>query len=286
MPSEHTQITTASSYNTKNMIFSEPVETKTPTFSFRRIMIQTKNTDKTTGDLVIATPKLFSFGVQENKSTDPTKPPNGYSMALSLWNRDGCTDEEKKFTDTYLDIINACREHVLNNKDSIQKYDLEKSDLKKLDSLWWKRDKGQIVEGTGPTLYAKLISSKKDNKILTLFYNEKGDPVDPLSLFGKYCNVYGAIQIQSIFIGLKISVQVKLYECEVKLIDTGMRRLLRPESQPTVSAASSSSLPLYSEQDDNEIKDDDDIPVEEPVKPKTTVVRKVKKIIRKSEMDD
>ena len=34
----------------------------------------------------------------------------------------------------------------------IEKYDLEKADLKKLNPLYWKREQGKIVEGRGPTL--------------------------------------------------------------------------------------------------------------------------------------
>ena len=42
----------------------------------------------------------------------------------------------------------------------------------------------------------------------------------------------GAIKIESIFIGNKISLQVKLYEAVVRRLDQGMRKLL---SRPTSS---------------------------------------------------
>ena len=106
------------------------------------------------------------------------------------------------------------------------------ADLKKLNPLYWKKDKGKIVEGTGPTLYAKLISSKKHNKILSMFFNMDGDSIDPLSLLGKYCYSKAAVKIESIFIGNKISLQVKLYEAEIELMDSGMKPLM---SRPKVT---------------------------------------------------
>ena len=122
---------------------------------------------------------------------------------------------------------------MLENRDEIERYELEESDLKRFNPLYWKKEKGKIVEGMGPTLYAKLIYSKKSDKILTLFSDSHDNSdVDPMSLFGKYCFTEGAIKIESIFIGNKISLQVKLYEGVVRRLDQGMKKLL---SRPTSS---------------------------------------------------
>ena len=58
-----------------------------------------------------------------------------------------------------------------------------------------------MIEGSGPTLYAKLMVSKKLNKIVSMFFGKDGNTVDPLNLMGKYCWVKAAIKIESIFIG-------------------------------------------------------------------------------------
>ena len=72
--SDNTQLTTASGYDTKNMIFSEAqagtIPNSVPQINYKRISIQTRNPDGTTGDLIIPTSQLFSFGVSEN-----TNPP-------------------------------------------------------------------------------------------------------------------------------------------------------------------------------------------------------------------
>ena len=303
MMSENTQLTTASGYKTKNMIFSEAqsgtIPGSVPQINYKRINISTRNPDGTVGELILPTTQLFSFGVSEN--TEPgTGKVNGYVMPLCLWNRDGPSKEEKEWTDTFDSIIETCKDHLVANREEIDQYDLTKSDLKKFNPLYYKKDKGKVIPGSGPTLYSKLIVSKKQEKIVTMFYNYEGDNVEALSLLGKYCYVKGAVKIESIFIGNKISMQVKLYECEVKLMDTGMKRLLtRPNAQKRV-LTSNYLNPLLENNDedddnnnekldidDNKIDDndsikssDDDVQVPEKV-----TKRKVKKIVRKKPIE-
>ena len=105
--------------------------------------------------------------------------------------------------------------------------------LKDLIPFIGRKIRVRLSKGTGPTLYAKLIYSKKSDKILTLFSDSHDNSdIDPMSLFGKYCFAEGAIKIESIFIGNKISLQVKLYEAVVRRLDQGMKKLL---SRPTSS---------------------------------------------------
>ena len=291
--SDNTQLTTASGYDTKNMIFSEAqagtIPNSVPQINYKRINIQTRNPDGTTGDLIIPTSQLFSFGVSENTNPETGKV-NGYVMPLCLWNRDGATKEEKEWSDTFDRIAEACKEHLVANREEIDMYELELRDLKKFNPLYWKRDKGKIVEGTGPTLYAKLIVSKKQDKIVTMYYDNDGEEVDPLTLLGKYCYAKGAVKIESIFIGNKISLQVKLYECEVRLMDTGMKRMMkkRPEGQKRVLVASTNK-PLEEKEvesdSDASVKDsdseDDDAPKKTSTKKAATPVKKVKRRVKK-----
>lgn len=299
MTDNNTQLTTASGYDTKRMIFSEPaageIPNSVPAIKYKRINIQTRNEDGTIGELILQTERLFSFGVGENTNPE-TKKVNGYVMPLVLWNRDNPSQAEKDWTTTFDNIMECCKDHLINNKEEIDKYDLERADLKKLNPLYYKKEKGKVVEGSSPTLYAKLIVSKKLDKIVTMFFNNNGDPIDPMTLLGKHCHVKAAIKIESIFIGSKISMQVKMYECEATLIETGMKRLLkRPTPQPRMISTSSANPMMDSKNDDDDedenndddvgIVDDDDEPTDpdpepEPVKKK--VIRKVKKVVRKS----
>lgn len=252
----NTQLTIAKGYDVKRMVFSKPEVNSVPgtPISYKRINIGTINPDGSQGELILSTSRLFSFGVSENTSMD-SGAVNGYTMPLCLWTKDAPTEDEKAWTTTFDKIVEQCKNHVLAVKDDVEKYDLDERDLKKLNPLYWKREKGKIVEGQGPTLYAKLIESKKNNKILTSFYNaETGEDIDPMSLKGKYCYVDAAVKIESIYIGNKVSLQIKLYEAGVKLLESGPRRLLsRPVYNNSVTMGASSSA-----------QDDDDAPVALP----------------------
>ena len=220
-------------------------------------------------------------------------------MPLCLWTKDGATQEEKDWSTTFDAIVEKCKEHLLSVREEIEQYDLVMSDLKKFNPLYLKKEKGKVVEGTGPTLYAKLLVSKKLEKIVTMFFDFEGNPIDPLTLIGKYCYAKSAIKIESIFIGNKISLQVKLYESEVKLMETGMKRLLkRPEAAPRMLASveptlqnlkiSVPDLPNVApktEINDDSINDSDDESKEDAKKPPAKT-RVVKKIVRKVTQQD
>jgi hypothetical protein len=258
--SNNTQLTPAIGYDTKSMIFSEPQSGSIPgsTITFKRILIQTKNPDGTVGDLIIPTTKVFSFGPSESRDL-ATQKLNGYVMPLCLYTRDNPQKEEVNWVESFNNIVEECKKHLVTEetKRKIEKYDLEYVELKKMNPLYYKREKGKIVPGTGPTLYAKLIRSKKLNKIITMFYNFDGEEINPLDNIGKYCFAKAAIKIESIFVGSKITLQVKLYECEMRLIEMGMPRLLRPNAKKRV-LTSKQSCPLLSESKDGEEQLSDD----------------------------
>lgn len=294
---DNTQLTPAYGYDTERMIFSEPIigtiPDSKPAISFKRITISTRNEDGSIGELIIPTERIFSFGVSENISQDTGKI-NGYVMPLCLFNRDGATKEEKEWVKTFENIVEKCKDHLIDNKDEIEQYDLERRDLKKLNCLYYKKDKGKVVEGTGPTLYAKLITSKKqENKIVTMFFDNADKQIQGIDLLGKYCYAKAAIKIESIFIGNKISLQLKLYECEVELMQSGMKRLLpRPNSVNRVLTKVSSNKPPLPDGDggdDDEVGsldgDFNDMVVEDS-KQKKPIKKVIKKVIKKKQPDN
>jgi hypothetical protein len=287
----NTQLISANNYDTSLMDFSAPQQGSIPgggpSISFSRINISTRNSDGSVGELVIPTGRLFSFGVSENVSPDTGKV-NGWTMPLCLWNKDGATPDEMAWSNTFDKIVERCVSHILDNKEELDKLDLEKSDFKKFNPLYWRKEKKMVngkaqmlpVEGTGPTLYSKLIYSKKNEKFVTNFFDINDQPIDPLDMLGKYCYSTAAIKIESIFIGNKISLQVKLYEAVVEPVQSGMKRLLaRPAANSMVIEASRtanvSAAAVMAEESDDESDDgsiEESKPVEAPVK---KIVRKV-----------
>ena len=306
---ENTQLTPAQGYNPKQrMIFSEPIigsipDSKTK-IEFKRINISTRNEDGTVGELIIPTERLYSFGVSENTSQE-TGNVTGFTFPLCLWNRDGCTPAEKTWVDNFNDIVDNCIDHLIDNKEEIDLFELTRGDLTKtkggLNPLYYKKekftdDKGKTVlrnvPGRGPTLYAKLIYSKKQDKFLTQFFDKNDQTIEARDLMGKHCYANGAVKIESIFIGSKISLQVKLYEAVVEPSKMGMKRLLeRPKARSMVLAASHNDKSAASALDDDEdsaiIPEDNGSLVgsgdEDSKKPspKKTVVRKVKRVVAK-----
>ena len=302
---QNTQLTSPAGYDTSRMIFSEPVSgaipNSTPKIEFKRINISTRNEDGTVGELILPTERLFSFGVSENTSQETGKV-NGYTFPLCLWNRDGATQMEKAWTDTFNKIVDSCITHLVDNREEVDMFELTRADLTKskggLNPLYWKKekatnDKGKTVlrrvPNTGPTLYTKLIFSKKSNKFLSQFFDLNDEPLNAMDLMGKYCYTQAAIKIESIFIGSRISLQVKLYEAVVEPTSTGMKRLLgRPKAHSKVleHRANTSAPPLAGDDDDDDdgsiqdSSDEEETPAAKKA-PAKKVVRKVRRVVRR-----
>lgn len=266
------QLTPFQGYNTDNMIFGTPVPSITIPGNFY-IPISTKYPDGTTGNLILPTAgRLFSFGVSENKSPE-TGEVSGWSFPLCLYNRDGPTEEQEEWVDTYNRIVKRISEHLIDVAPEMGK-EITESELSKtkggLNPLYWKREQVKdektgktvfrVVPGTGPTFYPKLIYSKgkkkstpalkggkdikKDSdeheptgKFISRFFDMKDQPIDPLGLQGKYCYSEAAIIVESIFIGKNASIQNKLYEAVVEVAESSMTRLMhapRPKANSSV----------------------------------------------------
>jgi hypothetical protein len=229
-PMSNARLSSVQNFNVNNITVSEANPGFHP--NTYRIFIGVEYPDGSTGPLIFSTDELYSFGVQQNMSfdVDPVtkeKRVTGYSMPLCLWNSDGPTQHQTDFINTIEDIVKFLKDYLLQDdvKEEINHYELEPSDLKKLSPIFWKREKGKIVEGKGPTLYPKLLCNK-ELKIYTLFGDVNGNELDPLDLIGKRFHTKACIKIESIFVGAHITLQIKVIEAEIKFIDQGRPRLL------------------------------------------------------------
>jgi len=238
MAFDNTQLTNITKkFDTKNLIFGKPRDGSIPnsTVVFKRIPIGVRNTDGSLGELVIpTTDNLYSFGLSPNTNMQTGKT-DGYTLSLCLWNKDTPTDEQKEWVENFTKIIDSIKDYLLSHRDDFGKYELESADLKNFNPLYYKKEKGKRVDGAGPVLYPKVIQNKKNDVITTPFCNENGEDIDPMILLNKACKATAAIKIESIFIGAKLSLQVKVYEAQVKMFDNTVKRLLRkPESSSSV----------------------------------------------------
>lgn len=271
---KNTQLTELNSFDVSNLVFESVSKQQVPNQNifYKRINIGIQNPDGSIGDLLFQTPKCFSFGVSVNTDSK-TNEVTGYSLPISLYNRDGPTDEQKKFVEVFNEITQACKEHLLEDetKDALEKYDLEMANLKDISSsvLWWKKEKGVVVPGSGPTLYPKLITSKSKPKkgvvnqepekmkiVSELFSESSGDNLDPLTLIGKHCLTVGEIKFESIYIGTKITLQIKLIGASIELVESGIKCHLN-RKKPTTGLIKG-NIKNLNDVDDEDVKDKDD----------------------------
>jgi len=219
-----TQLSDFSNFDFDSVIFYNPesINHSETNESFKKIKIAVKNKDGSIGDLIFSTPSsLFSFGIQEIHDNQGRI--NGYIMPISLWKKRQPTEEETEFQtvlQTLIDLSKECVEHYVE----------QKIDLKRFSPLSFRKtfeENNNKEETKAPLLYTKLIYNKRDEKINTIFIDEHTNAeISPLSILSKRCLVTGAIKIDSIFIGEKITLQVKLYEALINVIQKPQRLLL------------------------------------------------------------
>lgn len=223
-----TQLTDYRDYDVDNLILQLPERRN----DVQRIRVLTHHLDGTMGDLIISTPRLLTFGMQEQIDPD-TQHTIGYQIPLVMWGKNGPTEEEKRFVDTLENIVEACKEFIIDNKDEIGRPTLEYTDLHRLSPLYYKMNNGEIQKDHSPLLYTKLNIFRQDDglQIRTLFTDENTkEPIDPLQLINRRCFITGAIKLESIIVSNKgrPRFQVKLFEARVRFIDTGFKSLLDP----------------------------------------------------------
>ena len=215
------QLSSYENITQENIIFNEAKEykVKDSKIKYKRIPIEVKYPNGKKGALVLESPVLFSFGVNEKKNQETNKLV-GYSIPVCLWAKDSePNNKEKAFFD------------VINNVTTLSELHLEKEYGADLAStlfppFYYKqieytdkkgKKKTKVDESSAPVLYAKLIYSEKSKKILSLFKGKGGKDLNPFKYINQYCNVKLALIIEGIFISKTVtSLQIKVDECYVK----------------------------------------------------------------------
>ena len=210
------QLTKPSSLRKESVIF---LESKTDKHGNESIKINTVYSNNKPGPLVIETPFLFSFGVNERKSQE-TDEIVGYTLPVCLWGKDEePTPEQTNFFECLTLLQEVCHEYLEETYDSDVSERLSEILYCKQTTDKKGRKKRDESGSFPPVLYAKLIYSgrSKDPKILSLFRTTGDDNVDPMMYFEKYCTVKVALIVDKIYISeTSVSIQIKVSECYVK----------------------------------------------------------------------
>ena len=207
------QLSSYENITQENIIFNEAKEykVKDSKIKYKRIPIEV--------NLVLESPVLFSFGVNEKKNQETNKLV-GYSIPVCLWAKDSVpNNKEKAFFDVINNVTTLSQQHLENEYGADLASSLSSpfyyKQIEYTDKKGKKRTK--VDESSAPVLYAKLIYSEKSKKILSLFKGKGGKDLNPFKYINQYCNVKLALIIEGIFISKTVtSLQIKVHECYVK----------------------------------------------------------------------
>ena len=205
----------------ENIVFNEAKEykVKDSKIKYKRIPIEVKYPNGKKGALVVETPLLFSFGVNEKKNQETNKLV-GYSMPVCLWAKDSEPNtKEKAFFDVINNVTTLSQQHLENEYGADLASTLSSPFYYKQEEYTDKKGKKKtrIDPSSAPVLYAKLIYSEKSKKILSLFKTKGKKDLNPFKYIDQYCNVKMALIIEGIFISKTVtSLQIKVHECYVK----------------------------------------------------------------------
>ena len=215
------QLSSYENITQENIIFNEAKEykVKDSKIKYKRIPVEIKYPNGKKGALVVETPLLFSFGVNEKKNQETNKLV-GYSMPVCLWSKDSAPNtKELSFFEALNNIVSMSQKYLENEYgpdlasslySPFYYKHIEHTDKKG-------RTKTKVDEASAPVLYAKLIYSEKSKKILSLFKTNGNKDLNPFKYINQYCNVKLALIIEGIFISKTVtSLQIKVHECYVK----------------------------------------------------------------------
>ena len=205
----------------ENIIFNEAKEykVKDSKIKYKRIPIEVKYPNGKKGPLVVESPVLFSFGVNEKKNQETGKLV-GYSIPVCLWAKDSePNNKEKAFFDVINNVTTLSQQYLENEYGADLASSLSSPFYYKQEEYLDKKGKKKtrIDSSSAPILYAKLIYSEKLKKILSLFKTKGKKDLNPFKYINQYCNVKMALIIEGIFISKTVtSLQIKVHECYIK----------------------------------------------------------------------
>ena len=246
----------------ENIIFKEAKEfkVKDSKIKYKRIPIEVKYPNGKKGALVIETPLLFSFGVNEKKNQETNKLV-GYSMPVCLWAKDSEPNtKEKAFFDVINNVITFSQQHLENEYGADLASSLSSPFYFKQEEYTDKKGKKKtrIDHSSAPVLYAKLIYSEKSKKILSLFKTKGKNNLNPFKYINQYCNVKMALIIEGIFISKTVtSLQIKVHECYVKPLK---------QREPLLTIKEEDEHSESEERDQSESEEDNKYDIEKVVK--------------------
>ena len=58
-----------------------------------------------------------------------------------MYNKDGATEEQSKWVEKFGEIVERCKDYMMENKEGLGRYDLERPQLNKIGGcMWWPKN--------------------------------------------------------------------------------------------------------------------------------------------------
>ena len=111
------QLASIQSLSPEDIIFKEAKDSKVKdtNIKYKRIPIEVKYPDGTKGPLVIETPFLFSFGINEKKDQNTNKLV-GYSLPVCLWEKDSSPNlQQEQFYSFICQLTEISKRYLRRN---------------------------------------------------------------------------------------------------------------------------------------------------------------------------
>lgn len=126
----------------------------------------------------VVAPKMFSFGIKRS-SFGGSKPK--FSTSFIMKDKEGATPEQQLFFTKVDQLTKKTINWMIEHKTELKTPGLAENMLENLSPIYLKKDdNGNVVDGAIPSLNCGL--KQKDLTILSKFYNERDEEVDPMTL--------------------------------------------------------------------------------------------------------
>jgi hypothetical protein len=173
--------------------------------------VRYKYDDGTIDKLSVRMPELFSLGLQESKLFHHKQ--DTYTFPIVMYDaRVSPTEEEQNCIDMFDSIQKVIVLYLKSPemKPLMNKYNMD-SRVDQMNIFYRKKTKeGRIIEEAAPVLHPKLFMDLTKSSVFPGFYDPDDIPINPSDIIGKRCKCICDIIIDSVYVGPRPSIHLKL----------------------------------------------------------------------------
>lgn len=219
---------------------------------YRTVKLRYKHNDGTQGPILLQLGEKYCYGVTPDnldKDGQPRKDKEGnllkmrnYQVSMPMHEKNGPNESEQLEIDLLDNLREYAQNYAVTNKKKLGKGPLGSKEISNtVKSILFRKKKSEeeiaeLDEGDSmyrddytPQLYSKLIYWAKDKRCDTTFYGPGDKEMDPRKIEGPFFLI-PTLQIDSLYIGDKISYQHQIYDGTVRFKESRKRERLAPKN--------------------------------------------------------